>query len=274
MTIPEVIDELYRQAHKAAKIPRRDKREPGRMEKERADVEIYALFRRVFARQQRAAVAWLEKEYPERKAMDLPPDWFEWDEDEIEELIRKLKLAYKNGIKLFGATLPAELDFDFTLTNTRAAAIAQAYAYDLISKRTGGIAATTRDTLQRTISAFVETPGMTLGDVTRNLVSSFGEQRAQMIAITEVTRAYSEAAQAAAADLKEKYPDVRVTKTWFTAQVEALVCEEYCAPLEGVEINEDETFEPGTNVFGEPLLGPPAHPNCNCWLGHRTRIGG
>lgn len=258
MTIPEVIDELYHQAHKAAKIPRRDKREPGRKEKEAAEARIYALTRRVFRRQQAQVVKWLEIEYPGRKAVDVYDAWAEWDEDETDDLIAELQRAVKSGVKLFASTLPGMLDLDFALINKRALAKARQYTYELVK----GITATTRDTLQRVISAFVETPGMTIGDVVNSL--PYSEERALRVAVTEITRAYSTAAQDAAADLKEKYPDVRVTKTWFTNN-DDLVCE-ICAPLNGVEIDQDEQF-------GGEFDGPPGHVSCRCFTSYRTRIG-
>jgi hypothetical protein len=58
-------------------------------------------------------------------------------------------------------------------------------------------------------------------------------------------------------------------RIWKTAKDER-TCE-ICRPLDGQEIpygalyvRQDLPHEQAVNVFGEPLVGPPAHPNCRC----------
>ena len=99
-------------------------------------------------------------------------------------------------------------------------------------------------------------------------VIAFGEQRAQMIAVTETTRAFAEGERQAGLELKEKYPDVPVVKTWMTNEDER-VCP-ICGGLDGQEVAIDEAFE----FEGVEYPEPPAHPNCRCWMSSRTRING
>lgn len=79
---------------------------------------------------------------------------------------------------------------------------------------------------------------------------AFNQERAAVIAATEITRAATAAETALAAVLV-----VKPASTWNTAEDER-VCE-VCGPLNGT----------GPDVYGAvSLSGPPAHPNCRCWL--------
>jgi hypothetical protein len=105
--------------------------------------------------------------------------------------------------------------------------------------------------LRDTISAFVDTPGMTLGQVVDSL--PFDRDRAEMVATTEITRAYAEGNMQAGQAMREQFPDVRVVKVWFTS-ADAMVCP-ICSPLNGLEVDLDKPFS-GT------IDKPPAHPKC------------
>ena len=110
------------------------------------------------------------------------------------------------------------------------------------------------------LDAFVSTPGFTIGDATRML--PFTKQRAQRIAVTEITRAYAEGQLRVAEQLMEDYPDLRTVRTWYTNN-DGLVCP-VCRQMNEVTVLADRKFPP---------LGfdaPPAHPNCRCWM--RTRL--
>jgi hypothetical protein len=254
-------------------IKRRDKREPLRDEKERVEDRITALFKRRFRRQQRKFLDLVQGKTG-RKADITFDEIFNDDEDDdwYADFIAILTAAARSGIELLDKSVG--LSMDYTLTNIEAAKWARDYAYSLITrdeidpltgKRMRGIDAVSREALSKSLTSFIETPGMTIGDLTNQIAPVFGEDRALSIAVTETTRAYAEGQKLAGETLKEEFPDVRVVKTWFTNN-DDLVCE-ICAPLNGEEVDIDQPFSSGDDA-------PPAHPLCRCWLDTRTRING
>ncbi len=78
---------------------------------------------------------------------------------------------------------------DVVAINRAALEWAAAYSYELVS----GLTDTTREVVRRAITSFLATPGMTVGDLRAMLEPAFGKVRAEMIAITEVTRAVNQA---------------------------------------------------------------------------------
>lgn len=92
------------------------------------------------------------------------------------------------------------------------------------------------------------------GGTVDQLTSSFGEiiaprWRAEMIAQTEITRAYSEAARSVAKEVGAK-------RIWATANDEK-TCPT-CQPLDGAKENRNGVFPGG-------FTSPPAHPRCRCY---------
>jgi len=138
--------------------------------------------------------------------------------------------------------------FDPAIINTEAARWAREYSYDLVQ----GLTETTRDVVREAASTFVETSGMTMGNLRQLLRPAFGESRAEMIAITEVTRAYSEATNRYQAKLGEE--GLEMNRIWQTNH-DDLVCN-ICGPLNG---------KPEQDWPGHLSSGPPAHPRCRCW---------
>ena len=107
--------------------------------------------------------------------------------------------------------------------------------------------------VNKAIAKFAKTPGMTIGDLTRMLDPAFGSVRAEIIAVTETTRAYN-------AKVNEEQKQLNTTglqmrRIWGTAN-DDIVCFS-CGPLNGLP--EDEWK-------GEYPEGPPAHPGCRCFL--------
>lgn len=242
--------EDYARAHGAVKG--RDPREPGRRHKAKAEARMQAIVQRHFRRQAKRLREWLALNPPAQKvALPLSlDDALEYDDDFEAEALRAMLDFTKDGVSMFGQTV--DIGLDYTLTNTRAAKWARAYVGRLIK----GIDDTTRQAVREAVASFVETPGMTLGDVMARL--PFDEQRAQAVAVTEVTRAYGQATLEAAAQLREEYPDVRVTVRWNTNNDDR-VCP-ICRPLDGAEVDEGDSFT--DDAGGEPVYGPPAHVNC------------
>ena len=137
--------------------------------------------------------------------------------------------------------------FDIAVLSEEAARFARDYSYELVR----GITDTTRKLVSESVTTFTQTPGMTREDLERLLRPAFGDERAEMIAVTEVTRAYSAATNAMQGQLAgEGLPMVR---QWNTLN-DDLVCP-ICGPYHGAP----------ESVWGVQFPdGPPAHVNCRC----------
>jgi hypothetical protein len=157
----------------------------------------------------------------------------------------------RHGIEIFGSRLP--FDIDYSKINLRALDIARDAALEMVRR----INDTTRDSLRNALASFVDTPGFTIGDIMNSL--DMGEARALRIAVTETTRVYSEATQAAAEELRQEFPGAKVVKEWYTNQ-DDIVCP-ICSPLPDLgRIPIDDMFDDENDV-----MWPPAHVNCRCW---------
>lgn len=239
------------------KAAARDKREPDRKRKLKFEARLYAILRRHWRRQADRIEAYLQTTPQAGKA---DPTWIDletlWEDDDFEgELVVLLRNATRSGIDLFSAR--ALVGIDYTGVNASAAEAARTYAYDLIRK----INDTTREAVREAVSAFIETPGMTIRDVMDAL--PFNDQRGQMVATTEITRAYSTGNRMAGEALVEQFPDVRVVKEWFTNNDDR-VCE-ICGPLDGKKVGIEDEFSPD-------ILEPPGHVGCRCWMDVHTEI--
>lgn len=236
---------------------RRDRREPGRLEKVALEERMARLFSRRFRDQERALKERLSTYFPGRKASYTSPipldDLFRQDDEWVASLVRLLRDAATHGLRMFAEGSAVQMDW--AMTNARAADWARRYGYDLVKS----VDQTTRQILQFAVSQFVDTPGFTIGDVVSLL--PFDEQRASMIATTEVTRTYAQSNQLAGRALALEFPGIKVIKGWFT-NMDDRVCD-VCGPLDGTEVSIEEDFQ--------GLENPPAHPNCRCWTSVTTR---
>lgn len=243
-------------------LKRRDRREPKRADKVELEDKIIGATGRHWRRQRKVVKEWIESHYPDRKSTggiitkdyQLPFD-FEWDDDYAGDMLRFILVGVNGGIEIFKENI--DLVLDYTMIDAPALEFAKKYSYELIK----GIDKTTRDIVSKAIATFIETPGFTIGDLMSAL--PFGPVRAQMIAITEVTRAYASGQLLAGKELANEYPGVKAVKTWFTNN-DDFVCD-ICEPLDGAEVDIDEPFESGDDE-------PPAHVNCRCWIDIRTRL--
>ena len=273
--LPEDIElSIIKQAQLRA-IKRRDRNEPGRTRKELMQEKLGNLVKRLFKRQHDRFGEMLNWRYPDRKALNQDYELdtvFSGDDDLRADLIKLLIRAVQDGIALFGEE--TDIQIDYTLVNSKAAEWARKHTYDFVK----GIDDITRPTLQKAISLFVKTPGMTIGDVMDQISPTFGEGRALLISTTEITRTYAQSNQLAGEALKEELGDVRVIKTWFTnndtwtddSGRRRGVCE-ICAGMDGQEVEIDEPFiHPETK---QEFDGPPEpHPGCRCWTDVSTEI--
>lgn len=204
-----------------------------------------------------------------RKAIgDLPKrlDANFWRNENEELLALFLPLLSKAAVDGAG-TLEAQTEslglmLDWTLPNAEAVEWARRYSGKLIK----GINSTTQEGVKRVLSLWLDTPGSTMGDLFGTLdgMFAFGQSRAQMIGVTEVTRAYFEGNQAAAR-ATETEGLVKWRKIWRTNR-DGLVCN-LCRPLDGVSvIGVDTEFPDGAGQ------GPPRHPRGRCWPAYEPVI--
>ena len=155
-------------------------------------------------------------------------------------------LMVDNALRL---SVEVGIGFDPAIINTEALRWAREYSYDLVR----GLTDTTRRQLQEAVTSFVQTPGMTIGDIESLIEPAFGPVRAEMIAETEVTRAYSESTNELQRMIQQEVPELEVTRV-FRTMADELVCG-ICGPLEGAPESVWAAQYPG---------GPPLHVRCRC----------
>lgn len=242
---------LYQAATKS-----RDTREPGRAGKNRSETEIQTALEQHWARQKRLIRAALER------GDTTLPDFADSTGQLQADLVAILTESLLRGGELFANM--TTLGFDPTLINADAAAYAQRAAFDLVK----AIDTQTVAALQQQISNFVTTPGYTLGNVIDNL--PFSQPRSQLVATTEITRAYAEGNRLAGEKLQQQYPDVQVIEIWYTNN-DSLTCP-ICGPLNGKSVKLNEKFKVRVGSQTLELDRPPAHPGCRCWTTTTTNI--
>jgi len=156
------------------------------------------------------------------------------------------KIVFEQALRI---ALEVGVDFDTAVINEAALAWAREYSGTMVK----GVTETTLKMVRKAIAQFVETPGMTEGDVEKLLEPAFGKARAQMISVTETTRAYSNATNHYRAMFEDEL-GLHMTRVWRTRHDE-LVCP-ICGPLN------DQPEAVWVDRFPD---GPPAHVNCRCW---------
>lgn len=139
------------------------------------------------------------------------------------------------------------------LANNAAAQWAMSYGYTLVRQLT----ATTRAALQAEVAEYIansETIGQLTGRIRQ--ASGFSAERARLVAVTEVTRAFGMGSKEA-----WKASGVITGREWRTNNDEIVAGCPICAPLNG----KVTTLEDG---WDHPTLGKvdlPGHPRCRCW---------
>lgn len=175
---------------------------------------------------------------------NIPPDF--WDVESrrwMQALAPFGERVYLEAATRLMAEIP--IGVDWTLVNERAVNWARQYTFDLVR----GLQDTDRRMLQEAVGAYFE-QGQTIGDLHERIARSFGPVRAEMISVTEVTRAASEGEQAVAKELAAQ--GIEMVPVWQTNNDE-LVCP-LCGPRHGKQITD--------GVY------PPLHPRCRCWVNH------
>lgn len=128
-----------------------------------------------------------------------------------------------------------------------AARWAERYSYKLVT----GLTDTTKRMLQEKVALFIREPGRTIGDLSADLEPYFGKIRADMIAVTETTGAFTQGELETARIAQEM--GFKLVPYWHTARDE-LVCN-LCAPRDNKVITD--------GVY------PYLHPRCRCWVTHK-----
>ena len=245
---------------------RRDPREPGRVEKEIFEDKLARQFDLYFGVQSKKLREHLTLLTGRKAQPKIPESIF--SNAEIEAAILALIIAMaQHGIVLFGEQV--EIGFAVAEYNTAAALWASKHAGLLIKN----INANTLKAVQKAIATFLDTPGMTIGQLMDML--PFGEARSRLIAVTETTNSYAQAELIAAEKLQAEFPDVLVQRLWFTNN-DPQVCI-ICQGLDGEKIALGEKFVSRTTggeylTAGAPPIGP--HIGDRCWVEHRTVISG
>lgn len=143
--------------------------------------------------------------------------------------------------------LPNRIRVDWQLTNEPATEWARQYSFQLVK----GINDTSRDRLQTYIGNFFERQGTTIEDLRAQIETVFDDNRAALIATTEVTRAAVEGQKELVSLAESQNPNVALVPIWET-NLDEFVCP-VCRPLHGKRlVGELEGTE------------PPAHPRCRC----------
>lgn len=174
-----------------------------------------------------------------------------WDNEK--KIIASLLLVWllKIGEQAIGGTVsrvmtPAGLGVSEAV-NAKAAAWAEKHALELAANLT----TTTREIAKRQITAWLTEGGRDIGKLTQILGDTIGPAwRAEMIAQTETTAAYSNALQLIAGEYDE------ITGFQWQSQNDERVCP-VCGYLHG------EQRKKG-GVYLGVYSAPPAHPRCRC----------
>lgn len=149
-----------------------------------------------------------------------------------------LSLAQSYGVSFDPAAIAADADIWIT-----------SYVPQLIK----GLTETTAKVVTTAVSEYRQTPGITQADLVNALTPAFGAERAEMIAVTEVTRAQTQAITQYQTMLAKS--GVTMQARWNTSHDET-VCP-ICAPLGGTG---------PADWPADAANGPPAHVRCRCFL--------
>ena len=236
------------------KMIERDPKEPGYKQKMKYEKKMAALMKRIFDRQKEQLTPILTTAFYVKAVPDI-----NWTDDEEADMSALLIEVYGKGIDLFRQEVFEGLPDDFV--NHAAQKLAKEYAYNGIRVLQKQVDETTRKAIQDAIASFTE-PGVTLTDVIDKL--PFGEDRATRVAVTEITRAYASANQAAGEEMQKQFPDLTIIKTWYT-NVPDRVCD-ICGPLHMKSVKIDEAWD--------GIDQPPAHVNCRCWTDYGSTLAG
>lgn len=182
------------------------------------------------------------------------PEILDWDKEDkklydllfplITEMVR---FGAEKGLGFLEKPPEKQVAIDWELINLEAELFARGYTFELVK----AINATSKDFLQQEVSKWV-TSGQPLGKLVEALEARWSPVRANMIAVTEVTRAYAEGNM-----LGWEKAGIEMVE-WAT--VEDPQVDEICGA------NGDAGPIPRGQAFPSGHTQPPAHISCRCWL--------
>lgn len=223
----------------------RDKREPLLDRKEKDENKLRLAIMRRFRRQLNA----IEADLKRTKTIVSPGVFVPDDGEEYTELVRLMYNAILAGVAY------NETEIGFALGDGSVNRPALEYSQKYVTQWLRDLDEVSSKAVRDALSVFISQPGASLGDVMNILqAGGFSEQRAQRIAVTEITRVFAEANQIYANALASQYPEFKVQKQFFT-NVDDRVCP-VCAPLDGKTADYNDEFA---------MPNPPLHVNCRCW---------
>lgn len=182
------------------------------------------------------------------------PDAF-WDEEHRRLLA--LLGPFVEGAVMAGAAAAARslggIGLDYALANREASAWARQYTDALLDQ----LGATSERLVGEALADWIERPGATMGDLVGLLTPRFAgnQARADLIAVTEVTRAYANGQKAA-------FQAAGVRRWRWNTNHDELVCP-VCQPLNGRVVEIGQSFG---EFRGQVFTEPPSHPGCRCWV--------
>jgi hypothetical protein len=237
----------------------RDQREPGKDKKEKYERSFSNLMMQKFNKEKRELLALYKEKYPNRKSVIAEWSLKEWSLNDTANLFNSMLM---DSYQMFFQANPELNVFgnegDY---NVHAKFWAMSNAGELIKK----IDKTTQQMVQDKITDFIVHEDVTLGALSKKLEPVFGKVRADMIATTEVTRAFAGGHKLIAKQLQDSFklsgynPDT-IALHWYTNN-DDLVCG-ICGPVNAESITAGKDM-----VFSNGFDSPPAHPNCRCWTG-------
>lgn len=185
----------------------------------------------------------------------LPPDF--WEEERrrlLAIILPRLEAAAIAGAALSREKFP-RLVFDPDLHNRQAAEWARQHTDDLLSQ----LGTTSERLVGDALAEWVETSGATVGELKAKIREGLrvNAARADVIAVTETTRAYAEGEKAA-------YLADGIRRWRWQTNNDELVCKRGCRELNGKIVEIGQPFTKDRK--GKDVTEPPLHPNCRCWV--------
>ena len=182
----------------------------------------------------------------------LPIDFWEQEKRRLLAVLTpRLAQAALHGMK--HAAVQSGIGFNSELANESAGQWAQQYTDQLLS-----ILGTTNEKLVGdALADWTQQPGATMGDLVNLLTPKFerNKARADLIAVTETTRAYANGN-------KIQFQEQGIQYWRWNTNHDELVCE-WCGPLNRRVIRIGDQFA----LFrGKAVTEPPFHPGCRCWI--------
>lgn len=153
--------------------------------------------------------------------------------------------------EVLGIKAITDIGFDWGLVNNAVLEALTRLSFDLSYANTMSLTRSTERQLRRYLDEFIRSDEMTINELAKQLERFWSYDRADQIAITEVTRLFAVGNQTV-----WRESGVIEKQRWNTA-VDELVCP-VCSPLNGRVV--------GLAASWDGIDAPPAHSRCRCWV--------